>query len=101
MTAPIVPNVDAPTYNADRYGFTVHTSIGRRVALNGQHFTLYAQDWGTPELCEQAASAAAVIFNKGEVYRYFPLDNMADIIARDLGQDLERPLGFSLILKPV
>lgn len=99
MTAPLIPNVDAATYQAEH--FTVHTSLGRRVALNGEHFTLKAQDWPTPALAEQAASAAAVIFNRGEVYRYFPLDNMADVIARDLGQDLERPYAFALILEPV
>jgi hypothetical protein len=99
MTAPLIPNVDRLTYEAER--FTVHTSLGRRVALNGQDFRLYAQDWPTLELCEQAASAAAIIFNKGEAFRYVPIDNMADHIARDLGQDLSRPYGFALILEPV
>ena len=99
MTTPLIPNVDAATYQAER--FTVHTSLGRRVALNGQHFNLFAQDWPTLELAEQAASAAAIIFNKGEAYRYFPLENMANWIANELGQDLSRPYSFNLVMTPV
>jgi hypothetical protein len=101
VTNPIMPTVTAEEYAIDRYQLTVHTSLGRRVALNGQHFTLKAQDWPTPELAEQAASAASHIFARNEAYRYFPIDKMADHIAADLNQDISRPYGMSLILEPV
>lgn len=99
MTTPLIPNVDAATYQAER--FTVHTSLGRRVALNGEPYTMTACDWPSAKLAEEAASAAAVIFAKNEAYRYFPLESMADRIAQDLGQDLSRPFGFDLHLEPV
>ena len=101
MTTPIWPNVSADQYAIDRYQLTVHTSLGRRVALNGQHFTLTACDWPSAKLAEEAASMAAIIFAKNEAYRCFPLENMADWIARELGQDLDRPYAYDLHLEPV
>lgn len=101
MTAPIMPTVTAEEYAVDRYRFTVYNSLPRRVALNGQHFSLQAMDWPSEKLAEEAATMASVIFNTNQAYRYFPLENMADWIARELGQDLQRPYAFDLHLEPV
>ncbi len=106
MTNPILPNVTAEQYEADRHpAVTVNRSLARRVFIDGAAYKLYGEDWSTPAQCEDAASLACVAITLGS-FRLTPgsidadLDTLADRIMWQMKLDGSRPLGCSLILEP-
>ena len=107
MTAqPLLPNVSASQYEAERDPLRQINSMGRVVQIGPFKFTVIAADWGSIHEAETAASRLAVILNTE--HRIFTgravndiLDDLGERIRAELNIDDARPYGMTFVAEPL
>jgi hypothetical protein len=107
MTAqPLLPNVTAEQYEAERDPLRQVNSMERIVQIGPYKFRATATDWPDVKSAETAASRLAVILNTE--HRIFTgravndiLDDLGERIRAELNIDDSRPYGMTFVAEPL
>ena len=106
MAQPVVPNVSAEQYAADREAVNVINSMARIVQIGPFKFRVTASDWPDVKSAETAASMLAAILHE-ERHNFGVrsvndiLDDLGERIRREMGVDDSRPLGMCFTAEPL